>query len=68
MFGIRSRAGMSLGGTGQFGMGQQATDVGQVPTVQNITINLNYATPPSSDDPLGDVKRYIAAQGGRLRI
>jgi hypothetical protein len=35
---------------------------------QNITINLNYATPPSSNDPLGDVKRYIAAQGGRLRI
>jgi tape measure domain-containing protein len=68
LFGSRSRLGASMGGTGQFGTGQQATDVGQVPTVQNITINLNYATPPSSDDPLGDVKRYIAAQGGRLRI
>jgi tape measure domain-containing protein len=68
IFGIRPRVGMTMGGASQLGAGQQATNVGQVPTVQNITINLNYATPPSSDDPLGDVKRYIAAQGGRLRI
>jgi len=68
LFGIRPRLGASMGGASQLGTGQQATGIGQVPTVQNITINLNYATPPSSDDPLGDVKRYIAAQGGRLRI
>jgi tape measure domain-containing protein len=37
-------------------------------SVQNITINLHYATPPSSNTPLKDVEDYLAAQGGRLRI
>lgn len=36
--------------------------------VQNITINLNYASPPSSATPLKDVEDYLAAQRGRLRI
>lgn len=36
--------------------------------VQNITINLNYASPPNSSNPLKDVENYLAAQGGRLRI
>lgn len=42
--------------------------VGAGAGVQNITINLNYASPPSSSTPLKDVEDYLAAQGGRLRI
>jgi tape measure domain-containing protein len=37
-------------------------------STQNITINLHYASAPSSKNPLKDVEDYLAAQGGRLRI
>lgn len=35
---------------------------------KSVTIVLNYATPPSSSNPLKDVEDYITAQGGLIRI
>jgi tape measure domain-containing protein len=66
--------GRSGGGVGSRGGTRSIDGLGAVPTyentasVQNITINLHYATPPSSNTPLKDVEDYLAAQGGRLRI
>lgn len=54
--------GFQSGRQGALGMPSGGT------TVQNITINLNYASPPNSKTPLKDVEDYLAAQGGRLRI
>jgi len=53
--------------------GLSATGSGGIPdmgkqSTQNITINLHYASAPSSKNPLKDVEDYLAAQGGRLRI
>ena len=34
----------------------------------NVTITLNYASPPDSKNPLADVEDYINAQGGLVRV
>lgn len=63
--------GRSLNGTSSFGRG----GIASMPRERvglwggaNVSITLNYASPPESKNPLADVEEYINAQGGLIRV